>query len=134
MNKKISDKDKKDWENFLSNKESLPDKDKIFKNKIQKLLKLDLHGFTLAEANKKISRGSIKSLIEFIDAKDYLNIKGWIRLLRNRYEERKTRHIVEYLLNVFIEVFLFLFLPFFAYKISFIYTPLIFLFNALFND
>ena len=55
MNKKISDKDKKDWENFLSNKESLPDKDKEFKNKIQKLIKLDLHGFTLNEANKKIS-------------------------------------------------------------------------------
>ena len=55
MNKKISDKDKKDWENFLSNKESLPDKDKVFKNKTQKLIKLDLHGFTLAEANKKIS-------------------------------------------------------------------------------
>ena len=55
MNKKISDKDKKDWENFLSNKESLPDKDKVFKSKTQKLIKLDLHGFTLAEANKKIS-------------------------------------------------------------------------------
>ena len=55
MNKKISDKDKKDWENFLSNEESLPDKDKEFKNKIQKLIKLDLHGFTLTEANKKIS-------------------------------------------------------------------------------
>ena len=93
---------------------------------------VDMHTTLLSWANKKISRGSIKSLIEFIDAKDYLNIKGWIRLLRNRYEERKTRHIVEYLLNVFIEVFLFLFLPFFAYKISFIYTPLIFLFNALF--
>ena len=93
---------------------------------------VDMHTTLLSWANKKISRGSIKSLIEFIDAKDYLNIKGWIRLLRNRYEERKTRHIVEYLLNVFIDVFLFLFLPFFAYKISFIYTPLIFLFNALF--
>ena len=55
MNKKISDKDKKDWENFLSNEESLPDKDKEFKNKTQKLIKLDLHGFTLTEANKKIS-------------------------------------------------------------------------------
>ncbi len=55
MNKKISDKDKKDWENFLSNKETLPDKDKVSKNKIHKLIKLDLHGFTLAEANEKIS-------------------------------------------------------------------------------
>ena len=55
MNKKISDKDKKDWENFLLNKETLPNKDKVLKNKIQKLIKLDLHGFNLDEANKKIT-------------------------------------------------------------------------------
>ncbi len=55
MNSKISDKDKKDWETFLSNKESLPDKDKHYK-KIQKKnsIILDLHGFSLTQANKKV--------------------------------------------------------------------------------
>tara|TARA_X000001036_G_C20556542_1_gene756574 strand:- start:673 stop:1092 length:420 start_codon:yes stop_codon:yes gene_type:complete len=55
LNKKISDKDKKDWENFLSNNEKLPDKDK--KNILKKKYitsSFDLHGFTLNDANKKI--------------------------------------------------------------------------------
>ena len=33
MNSKISDKDKKDWENFLSNDENLPNKDLNLKEK-----------------------------------------------------------------------------------------------------
>ena len=55
MNDKISDKDKKDWENFLSSKEKLPNKDYNFsKTKKQKTRSLDLHGYTLDEANKNI--------------------------------------------------------------------------------
>ena len=55
MNSKISDKDKKDWDNFLSNKENLPDKDaKITKRKIIKTLTFDLHGYSLDQANNKI--------------------------------------------------------------------------------
>ena len=56
MNNKISDKDRKDWEDFLSQRESLPDKDsnKDIK-KFSKNISLDLHGFTLEEANIKVS-------------------------------------------------------------------------------
>ena len=55
MNDKISDKDRKDWEKFLSNKEKLPNKDQNFsKEKTQKIRSLDLHGYTLEEANLKI--------------------------------------------------------------------------------
>ena len=39
MNKKISDKDKKDWDEFISSKESLPDKDEKLKKKIGNKLK-----------------------------------------------------------------------------------------------
>ena len=54
MNSDISDKDKKDWENFLSNKETLPNKDtKAIKKKL-KTLSFDLHGYSLNEANQKI--------------------------------------------------------------------------------
>ena len=55
MNKKISDKDLKDWKDFLSNRENLPDKDQSFtkKEKIKKYT-FDLHGFSLEDANKKI--------------------------------------------------------------------------------
>ena len=58
MIKKISDKDKKDWENFLKNKEKIPNKDFIFNKKIrhEKIKKIDLHGFTLQEANKAIEQ------------------------------------------------------------------------------
>ncbi len=55
MNSKISDKDKKDWDNFLSNGENLPNKDNnITKEKIYKTLTFDLHGYSLDDANKKI--------------------------------------------------------------------------------
>jgi len=54
--KKISDKDKEDWKNFISNKEKVPNKDFVIKNKIRqvKIKKIDLHGYTLEEANKSI--------------------------------------------------------------------------------
>ena len=56
MSSKISDKDKKDWEDFLSSNENLPDKDSNFKkNKIKKVNTFDLHGYSLSEANKKIT-------------------------------------------------------------------------------
>ena len=56
MIKKISDKDKKDWLNFINNKEKLDNKDffKEKKNKIQLEKSIDLHGRTLDEANKTI--------------------------------------------------------------------------------
>ena len=57
MSNKISDKDKKDWENFLSDDEALPNKDlNILKQKKQKTITCDLHGFSLDEANKKIKK------------------------------------------------------------------------------
>tara|TARA_Y100001935_G_scaffold243473_1_gene234922 strand:- start:372 stop:785 length:414 start_codon:yes stop_codon:yes gene_type:complete len=56
LNKKISNKDKKDWENFLSNDESLPNKDLYSREKnIKKIKTFDLHGFSLSDANKKVT-------------------------------------------------------------------------------
>jgi len=56
LNDKISEKDLKDWENFLSNREKLEDKD-ISSKKInkQKVKTIDLHGYTLDQANQNIS-------------------------------------------------------------------------------
>ena len=55
MNSKISDKDKKEWENFLSKNEKLTDKDNLENIKARNKIKsLDLHGFSLEEANKKV--------------------------------------------------------------------------------
>ena len=55
MNSKISDKDKKDWKNFLEKNETLPNKDLEKKEDRLNIIKsLDLHGYTLNEANKKV--------------------------------------------------------------------------------
>ena len=57
MNNKISDKDKKDWEDFLSNEEKLPNKDFVLsKKKISRIKEIDLHGFNLEQANTKIEK------------------------------------------------------------------------------
>jgi DNA-nicking Smr family endonuclease len=56
LTKKISDKDKQDWKNFLLNQEKVPNKDSISLKKIrvEKIKRIDLHGYTLEEANKAI--------------------------------------------------------------------------------
>jgi DNA-nicking Smr family endonuclease len=56
--KKISDKDKQDWENFLNNKETMPNKDFVSKKNIryEKIKKIDLHGYTIEEANKAVEQ------------------------------------------------------------------------------
>ena len=57
MNNDISDKDKKDWEEFLSSDEKLPNKDlKFSKKKTLKTRHIDLHGFTLERANITITK------------------------------------------------------------------------------
>ena len=58
MIKIISDKDKQDWENFLKNKEKIHNKDFVNKRNIrqEKIKKLDLHGYTIEEANKAVEQ------------------------------------------------------------------------------
>ena len=62
MNTKNSDKDKNDWEEFLSKDQKLPNKDNFEKKKkIDKIKSLDLHGYTLNEANQIIENFINKS-------------------------------------------------------------------------
>ena len=91
-----------------------------------------MHTTLLNWANKTLSRGSILTFNELIDLKDFKGIKIFIEELRTKYEQRKSRHIFDFLLNAFVDAFLLVYLPFFVYKISFIYTPLIILFSLLF--
>ena len=57
MTKKLSEKDKKDWQNFLNSSEKLDNKDKDASSKKKRIEEkiIDLHGFTLEEANIRIS-------------------------------------------------------------------------------
>ena len=65
MTDSISEKDKKDWETFLSSDEKLLNKDdKLKKNSPFKIKSIDLHGYTLEQANKSIESFIIKSYEE----------------------------------------------------------------------
>ena len=57
MSDKISEKDKKDWQNFISSKDKIPNKDfKIQINTTEKTRSIDLHGYTLEQANKTVEK------------------------------------------------------------------------------
>ena len=77
MTDNISEKDKKDWENFLSKKEKLPNKDiKIDKKITFKTRSIDLHGYSIEEANKSIEDFIIKSYQEKINKLIIVTGKG----------------------------------------------------------
>ena len=61
MTDKLSDKDKKDWQDFLNSSEKLDikDREKLVNSNLNIERRIDLHGYTLEQANIKIS--------EFID-------------------------------------------------------------------
>ena len=62
MNNNFSDKDKRDWQRFISSKNKLYDKDKkIIEVKNTEIRNIDLHGYTLNEANKVIEEFIIQS-------------------------------------------------------------------------
>ena len=77
MTYNISEKDKKDWENFLSKTEKLPNKDIQLNKKIPlKIRSIDLHGYTLEEANKSVEDFIIKSYQEKINKLIVVTGKG----------------------------------------------------------
>ena len=105
MNKKISDKDKEDWENFLNNREKIPNKDFIHKKSIrnEKIKKIDLHGYTIEEANKTIEKFIFKSFDENVTKIIVITGKG----LRSKNVENpylsKDLSILKYSVPEFIE-------------------------------
>ena len=77
MNNDISQKDKKDWENFISSNEKLPNKDfNSSKQKLFKVKSIDLHGYTLKEANKTIEKFIYRSFTEKINKLIVVTGKG----------------------------------------------------------
>ena len=77
MNDNISDKDKKDWQTFISSREKILDKD--FKNQKKNLLKIksiDLHGYTLEQANIAIEQFILKAFNERVSKLIVVTGKG----------------------------------------------------------
>ena len=105
MNKKISDKDREVWENFLKNKEKMPNKDFANKRNIrhEKIKKIDLHGYTIEEANKVIEQFIQKCFDECVTKIIVITGKG----LRSKNVENpylsKDLSILKYAIPEFIE-------------------------------
>ena len=77
MTDNITEKDKKDWENFLSKNEKLTNKDiKIDKQLTFKTRSIDLHGYSLEEANKSIENFIVTSYQEKINKLIVVTGKG----------------------------------------------------------
>jgi DNA-nicking Smr family endonuclease len=77
LTNKISDKDKKDWERFITSEEKVIDKDSKSNLKTwQKIKYIDLHGYTLEEANKKIEKLIIESYLKKIKKITVVTGKG----------------------------------------------------------
>ena len=77
MTDNISDKDKKDWEKFISSDERLPNKDNKSQKKTSlKIKSIDLHGYTLEEANRSIENFITKSYEDGINKLIVVTGKG----------------------------------------------------------
>ena len=77
MTNKLSDKDKKDWINFINSSEKLQSKDLEQSNdRIILERSIDLHGFTLEEANKEISKFIENSFLNGVKKINVITGKG----------------------------------------------------------
>jgi len=99
------DKDKQDWENFLNNKEKIHNKDFVNKKNIrnEKIKKIDLHGYTIEEANEAIENFIQRSFDENVTKIIVITGKG----LRSKNVENpylsKDLSILKYSVPEFIE-------------------------------
>ena len=107
MKRKISDKDKKDWKNFISNKEKLSNKDLyLSNNKIEKeiIKTIDLHGFSLENANNVIEAFIIQCFKKNVNKIIVITGKGLrSKSIRNPYAS-KDLSILKYSVPDFIKL------------------------------
>tara|TARA_B110000037_G_scaffold38737_1_gene47719 strand:+ start:267 stop:788 length:522 start_codon:yes stop_codon:yes gene_type:complete len=104
-NLESSDKNNKDWKNFLNNKEKIPNKDLNQKKNIryEKIKKIDLHGYTIDDANKVVEKFIQKSFNDNVTKIIVITGKG----LRSKNIENpylsKDLSILKYSVPEFIE-------------------------------
>ncbi len=84
MKKKLTKKDLKDWKKFINSKEKIPSKDiqSSFKSEKGKRV-VDLHGFTLEDANNFIKKIILESYSKKISKIEIITGKG----LRSKVSE-----------------------------------------------
>ena len=105
MNKKLSKKDLKTWKDFVEGKGKLYNKDIIYKepNYKKKGATIDLHGFSLDQANRRIEKFIINCYEKKIEKLNIITGKG----LRSRVEQNpyqsKDLSILKYSVPDFIK-------------------------------
>ena len=105
MNKKLSKKDLKTWKDFVEGKGKLYDKDIIYEETKYKKKNstIDLHGFSLDQANRKIEEFIISCYQKKIEKLNIITGKG----LRSRVEQNpyqsKDLSILKYSVPEFIK-------------------------------
>ena len=105
MNKKLSKKDLKTWKDFVEGKDKLYNKDTIYKepNYKKKEATIDLHGFSLDQANRRIEKFIINCYEKKIEKLNIITGKG----LRSRVEQNpyqsKDLSILKYSVPEFIK-------------------------------
>ena len=105
MNKKLSKKDLKVWKDFTEGKEKLFNKDsfnKEYKNK-QKESTLDLHGFSLDQANSKIEKFITTCFEKKIEKLNIITGKGLRSKVEQNPYQSKDLGILKYSVPQFIK-------------------------------
>ena len=90
MKKKLSDKDQRDWNKFVNDKNQIFDKDEISFQKVNKKeISIDLHGYTLRDANIAVNNLIVKSYNQNIKKIEVITGKGMrSKVLENPYKSK----------------------------------------------
>ena len=105
MNKKLSKKDLKIWKDFIEGKEKLYDKDSIKKESKYKKKEttIDLHGFSLNQANSKIEKFIINCFEKKIEKLNIITGKGLRSKVDQNPYQSKDLGILKYSVPEFIK-------------------------------
>ena len=100
----FSDKDKNDWEEFIKSEDKLFDKDsKKIKSKNIKIRSIDLHGFTLEQANQTIEEFIFKAYSQGVNKLIVVTGKGLHSQNEKNPYVSKDLSILKYSIPEFIE-------------------------------
>ena len=104
MKNNFSDKDSKDWEDFLSRNEKLPNKDlEIIEKKNFKTKVIDLHGYSIENANKVIEDFIVNSYQDGFNKLKIVTGKGLHSQNENNPYVSKDLSILKYSVPDFIK-------------------------------
>ena len=105
MKKRISDKDKQDWEKFINSSEKLDNKDKSETNELSRYIEksIDLHGYTLDEANQKISQFIENCFLQGVNKINIITGKGLRSKNLNDPYQSKDLSILKYSVPYYIK-------------------------------